>query len=583
MQGLSHYMQDFARGGIFSSCMGSFRFRFALSSLVRSFTCRHSSSSFPIAPLHSAFCRTLSLWCYRYGGNAAPYTPFYPPSIAAASIKKNRGILLGGFGFSLPICPKQIGREKRTRAPLTISWLKSAVCKEAFPLLNLSPKTANMKQSKKGACSSNTQTAKANCLAHNRRDQSTEKVPDYVNKSRSYLNRTIFEDEIIKGKKSIIPLVRAAEKLYTEKTGQKCQKSFAPFREACLHLKEGITDAQLLDFKDKVEKETKWKVIGIWLHEDEGHVNSKYIEGNEDFSVNHHAHVLFSCQDLNTGKAIRADRTKLSHMQDLLAEATGMERGNRAPETGRTHRSAMEQRIFSQEQRIKAAEKKMLDIKKDLADANNLICPESYNWEDDQEEFELKEMVEYFQEDIEEAKNEALDAQKQLSERQIELENTNLSLSKAQKELLAINSTLEEQKRLISQKNAEIEELKALAEKSNEYKELLQNITESLCRGQLLREIIDGREKGIRCIIDLYKDPHARYFSEEQKQEIAEVIGEDKDLVRSYRAKELIIAASRFIISHGLEEDNHDKNIKGQIEAIVQGKEYREQKRGLKI
>lgn len=187
-------------------------------------------------------------------------------------------------------------------------------------------------------------------------------------------------------------------------------------------------------------------------------------------------------------------------------------------------------------------------------------------------------MVEYFQEDIEEAKNEALDAQKQLSERQIELENTNLSLSKAQKELLAINSTLEEQKRLISQKNAEIEELKALAEKSNEYKELLQNITESLCRGQLLREIIDGREKGIRCIIDLYKDPHARYFSEEQKQEIAEVIGEDKDLVRSYRAKELIIAASRFIISHGLEEDNHDKNIKGQIEAIVQGKEYREQK-----
>jgi hypothetical protein len=41
----------------------------------------------------------------------------------------------------------------------------------------------------------------------------------------------------------------------------------------------------------------------------------------------------------------------------------------------------------------------------------------------------------------------------------------------------------------------------------------------------------------------------------------------------------LIIAASRFIISHGLEEDNHDKKHKGQIEAIVQGKEYRK-KRG---
>lgn len=213
-----------------------------------------------------------------------------------------------------------------------------------------------MKQSKKGACSSNTQTAKANCLLHNRRNQDTEKVPGYVNKNRSHLNRTIFEDEIIKGKKSIIPLVHAAEKLYTEKTGQKCQKSFAPFREACLHLKEGITDAQLMDFKAKVEKETKWKVIGIWLHEDEGHVNSKYIEGNEEFSVNHHAHVLFSCQDLNTGKAIRADRKKLSKMQDILAEATGMERGNKAAETGRRHRSAMEQRLYAQEQRIEQLE-----------------------------------------------------------------------------------------------------------------------------------------------------------------------------------------------------------------------------------
>lgn len=209
-----------------------------------------------------------------------------------------------------------------------------------------------MKQSKKGACSSNTQTAKANCLAHNRRDENTERVPSYVNQNRSHLNRTIFEDDMIRGRKSIVPLVHDAEKLYTEKTGQKCQKSFAPFREACLHLKEGITDGQLMDFKAKVERETKWKVIGIWLHEDEGHQKSKYIEGQEGFAVNHHAHVLFSCQDQNTGKAIRADRTKLSHMQDLLAEATGMERGNKASETGRRHRTAMEQRIYSQEQRV---------------------------------------------------------------------------------------------------------------------------------------------------------------------------------------------------------------------------------------
>lgn len=228
--------------------------------------------------------------------------------------------------------------------------------KPLLDLPRLTPKVTPMKGSKKGACSSNTQTAKANCLAHNRRDNSTEKVPSYVNKNRSHLNRIIFEDDIIKGRKSIVPLVHAAEKLYTEKTGQKCQKSFAPFREACLHLKEGITNEQLMDFKAKVEQETKWKVIGIYLHEDEGHAKSKYIEGEEGFEINHHAHVLFSCQDLNTGKAIRADRKKLSKMQDILAEATGMERGNKASETGRRHRSAMEQRIYSQEQRVKELE-----------------------------------------------------------------------------------------------------------------------------------------------------------------------------------------------------------------------------------
>ncbi len=243
-----------------------------------------------------------------------------------------------------------------------------------------------MKQSKQGACSSNTQTAKANCLVHNRRDESTEKVPEYVNKNRSHLNRTIFEDDMIRGRKSIVPLVHAAEKLYTEKTGQKCQKSFAPFREACLHLKEGITDEQLMDFKAKVERETKWKVIGIWLHEDEGYAKSKYIEGEEGFAVNHHAHVLFSCQDLNTGKAIRADRTKLSRMQDLLAEATGMERGNKASETCRRHRSAMEQRIFSQEQRVKELEEKAAMRWQGINEADTMLRQIQRQNEEEEEE-----------------------------------------------------------------------------------------------------------------------------------------------------------------------------------------------------
>ncbi len=205
------------------------------------------------------------------------------------------------------------------------------------------------KGSKAGACSAHVDPAKANCLQHDRREG---KIPSYVNPHLTHTNRVVFEDDMIRGRKHITPLKNRAEKLYTEKTGQKCQAKFVPFREDVLKLKPGITDAQLMDFKAQVEKETGWKVIGIYLHQDEGHVHSKYIEGDEDFAINYHAHVLYSCQDQEKGTAIRLPRKYFRLRQDWLAAATGMERGNPASETGINHRTSMQQRIYAQEQRI---------------------------------------------------------------------------------------------------------------------------------------------------------------------------------------------------------------------------------------
>lgn len=361
-----------------------------------------------------------------------------------------------------------------------------------LPLLDLprlTPKVTPMKGSKKGACSSNTQTAKANCLAHNRRDNSTEKVPSYVNKNRSHLNRIIFEDDIIKRRKSIVPLVHAAEKLYTEKTGQKCQKSFAPFREACLHLKEGITNEQLMDFKAKVEQETKWKVIGIYLHEDEGHAKSKYIEGEEGFEINHHAHVLFSCQDLNTGKAIRADRKKLSKMQDILAEATGMERGNKASETGRRHRSAMEQRLYAQEQRIAELEAKATEKQEEKAKLYDEIDLLRNYIESKEKELSVKEErletmkisiekrqeIQQLQEEVITKSNNIIDQLEKeykekdsiISERKEVLKAINTSISERKEELKKVNLSLSGGLDRLSGVNAEVRKQKAVRERIN--------------------------------------------------------------------------------------------------------------------
>ena len=210
------------------------------------------------------------------------------------------------------------------------------------------------KGSKKGACSAHIQAAKGNCLEHARRDYGEKNRPQYILTKRSADNVTVYEHEAIKDRKSIRPLVRQAEKLYTEKTGQKCQKSFSPYREDVLSLpgRGDITREQLMSYKTKVEAATGWQCMGMWYHKDEGFVKSKHIEGSEGEAINYHVHCLWYCQDSETGKAKRNDRKFFSLRQDWLAEATGMERGNKAAETGIKGRTAMEQRIFSQEARI---------------------------------------------------------------------------------------------------------------------------------------------------------------------------------------------------------------------------------------
>ena len=204
--------------------------------------------------------------------------------------------------------------------------------------------------SKKGACSSNTQSAKGNCLKHNRREGN---IASYVDQTRTKDNITFYESEVLKKYKSIKPLEERARKLYTEKTGQKCQDKFAPFKETVLVVKPGITQAQMDEYRKNAEALTGWKCLGLWFHQDEGHTHSKWIEGNTNFQINYHVHCLWDAQDHETGKIIRPkSRAMFSQMQDVLAAAVGMERGNYAKDTGRTHRGNWEERQHQYEQRI---------------------------------------------------------------------------------------------------------------------------------------------------------------------------------------------------------------------------------------
>lgn len=224
--------------------------------------------------------------------------------------------------------------------------------------------------SKKGACSCNTQPAKGGCLYHDRRDASYDKVPAYVNRSLSATNAIVFEDPMVSNYKTLTPLVRKAEKLYTGKTGQKCQKSFTPFRESVLVINESTTPEQLMEFKELAERRTGWKCIGIYMHNDEGYTHSKFIEGDTDFHINHHAHVLWHCQNPDTGKSIPCTLAKLQGMQDDLAAATGMERGNKS---NRRHLDVLAQRNAALEQRCQLLEQQLQQLQAQVAAASQAV------------------------------------------------------------------------------------------------------------------------------------------------------------------------------------------------------------------
>ncbi len=199
--------------------------------------------------------------------------------------------------------------------------------------------------------------AKLNCLHHNRREGNKA---SYVMSNLSHNNITFYESEEVKGVRAMKTLISRAEKLYTEKTGQKCQKSFTPYREAVLVVHDHVTAEQMENYRNKVEKLTGWKVAGLWYHRDEGYERLKNIDGEDGVKINYHIHCLFDCQDHESGKIVRPkSRNMFSQMQDVLAECVGMERGYKATETGVEHRTRAENVLNGIDQRIEQSKHKV--------------------------------------------------------------------------------------------------------------------------------------------------------------------------------------------------------------------------------
>lgn len=133
---------------------------------------------------------------------------------------------------------------------------------------------------------------------------------------------------------------------------------------------------------------------------------------------------------------------------------------------------------------IARQKQQMTDLKLYLAKANNRIEVDSYAY-DELEKFELDEMIGYLKEDIDDAKQEALNAKEILSERKKELEKANLRLSEGLDRLSGINAEVNKQKAVREQINTEIRELNIRIEERKE--ELRRDPT----------EIVNAKQEGI--------------------------------------------------------------------------------------
>ena len=172
-----------------------------------------------------------------------------------------------------------------------------------------------------------------------------EKDLSYVRDELSHLNESVIYERIT-------PALSRIEDTYTKATGQKMQPSASPLKEAVLVFRDDTTMEDVKHFGELCQKEFGITPIQYHIHKDEGHYDSI----TNEWKPNLHAHIVFdfTCYEHrmvektaksngktiknesgnpekkivdNYGKSIKLSKSDMSHMQDLAAIATGMERG----------------------------------------------------------------------------------------------------------------------------------------------------------------------------------------------------------------------------------------------------------------
>ena len=143
----------------------------------------------------------------------------------------------------------------------------------------------------------------------------------------------------------------------------------SPIRECVVVTEKDTRLKDLLRFTKEVEKKWGITALQVHLHRDEGHYE---IPGNDStWKPNYHAHIIWDWMDHSTGKSIKLDADDMSAMQDMVAEALNMERGQKKAETGLDHLERNDFILQKQEKEKKRLEEEKRKAQSEKAKAEN--------------------------------------------------------------------------------------------------------------------------------------------------------------------------------------------------------------------
>ena len=174
----------------------------------------------------------------------------------------------------------------------------------------------------------------------------------------------------------------------------------SPIRECVVVTEKDTKLKDLLRFTKEVEKKWGIKALQVHLHRDEGHFENPADENT--WVPNYHAHIVWDWMDWKTGKSIKLNADDMSEMQDMVAEALDMERGQKKSETGLDH---LERNDFILQKQEK--EKKRLEEEKRKAQSEKAKAENKAN--------EAKEQARKANEDKEQAEKKAQEAKTTLT------------------------------------------------------------------------------------------------------------------------------------------------------------------------